>query len=473
VDGHRCRTPSWSPTSARSSPSCRPTATGAWGRIGERNLAIGQRRVGDFDGELGAARGPRVGTRLFCVATGNVDVSPHAPYQVASYANRNRDHPIQAPAQAVNALTVGAMTESEPDDHDLVAPFGDLCPTSRTAQSWSDRYAHKPDIVMEGGNHIRDEDGVHSRAINETRILTTGSNIPSHPLAFTSDTSAATAAAAGLATRLLAAYPTCRAETLRALMVHAAELTPAMSQRFAQMDGALQETKRRARLIECYGWGTPDQRRLFESAGDALTMIVEDRLQPFVLRDKAARLNEMKYFKMPWPTEILQDLNQELVELRCTLSYFAEPDPHGSARRRANRYLSHGLRFALKSPEDSDLQAQARINRLADIEDDPIIGQGAGDRGWVLGANGRSKGTLHHDRWNGPAHELARRDGISIFPVRGWWADRKDQEIAERDVNFSLVLSIRTQRQDVDLVAEVRASITAANLVETVIEIET
>ena len=39
-------------------------------------------------------------TRLFCVAAGNVDISPHAPYQVAVYANRNRDHPIQATAQA-------------------------------------------------------------------------------------------------------------------------------------------------------------------------------------------------------------------------------------------------------------------------------------------------------------------------------------------------------------------------------------
>ena len=139
----------------------------------------------------------------------------------------------------------------------------------------------------------------------------------------------------------------------------------------------------------------------------------------------------------------------------------------------ATRRLWQRSRFALRSPEDSDLQAQARINRLAVVEDDPIIGQGAGDRGWILGANGRSKGTLHHDIWNGPAHELARRDGISIFPVRGWWADRKDPEIAERSVHFSLVVSIRTRRQDVDLVAEVKASIAAANLVETVIEIGT
>ena len=412
-------------------------------------------------------------TRLFCVAAGNVDISPLEPYKVASYADRNRDYRIQAPAQAVNALTVGAMTDGCSDDHDLLAPAGDLCPTSRTAQQWSDRYSHKPDIVMEGGNHIRDEDGVHSRATNETKILTTGSNVPAHPLAFTSDTSAATAAAAGLATRLLAAYPTTRAETLRGLMVHAAEWSPAMARRFAEIDGALHETRRRAQLIECYGWGTPDQQRLFTSAGDALTMIVEDQLRPFVFRDGAVRLNEMKYFKLPWPIEILRGLNQERVQLRCTLSYFAEPDPHGSARRRANRYLSHSLRFALKSPDDSDLQAQARINRLTDIDDDPIVGQGAGDRGWTLGSHGRSRGTLHHDIWNGPAHELARRDGVSVFPVKGWWADRKEVEICERDARFSLIVSIRTRSQAVDLVAEVVARIATANLVENVVEIRT
>ncbi len=35
----------------------------------------------------------------------------------------------------------------------------------------------------------------------------------------------------------------------------------------------------------------------------------------------------MKYFKLPWPSSELAKLNQTTVEMRCTLSYFVEPDP--------------------------------------------------------------------------------------------------------------------------------------------------
>src|SRR3546814_8669786 len=88
---------------------------------------------------------------------------------------RNSEHRLESPAQAVNALTVGAATERQSDAWQGFAPVGDLCPSSRTSQTWEQHDAYKPDIVMEGGNHILDDDPLFSRATNHTLLLTTRS----------------------------------------------------------------------------------------------------------------------------------------------------------------------------------------------------------------------------------------------------------------------------------------------------------
>lgn len=410
-------------------------------------------------------------TRLICVAAGNVRTNEFEPYQVSYYEARNEDHRLESPGQALNALTVGAVTEKCPDEFDLLAPPGDLCPTSRTTQQWEMRYANKPDIVMEGGNHVVDEDGECSRPVKETMVMTTGREVFWKPVAWVADTSAATARAAGMATRLASAYPNFRAETLRGMMVHSARWTDAMEARYraARRQGH-SEALSWASVLDCFGWGVPTEERLFASAGNALTLIIEDELQPFTFENGRVRLREMKYFRLPWPRDELRRLNQEDVQLRCTLSYFAEPDPHAGSRHRLDRYASHRLRFDLKSPNDTHAEAQRRINTLAEIEDGAPLAPGAGDRGWCVGANRRGWGSLHHDVWSGKAFDLAERDGVTVFPVRGWWADRREPEYYDATARFSLIVSISTRRQDVDLVAETMANIAARNLTPNLVE---
>ena len=415
-------------------------------------------------------------TRLFCVAAGNVRTSAIEPYEIAHYADRNKQHRLESPGQALNALTVGATTIKCPDDLTVLAPLGDLCPTARTAQEWRLRPANKPDIVMEGGNHVVDDGNPCSHPVKQTMILTTGRNVNSHPLQCVAETSAATAGAAGMATRLTSAYPRFRAETLRGMLVHAADWTPAMTERLraARQLGA-SEGDAVASVLDCFGWGMPVEERVMASAGNALTMIIEDELSPFEYVDKRVRLREMKYFRLPWPTDILQALNQEEVQLRCTLSYFAEPDLHAGSRDRLDRYASHRLRFNLKAADDDHAEAQRRINTLAELEEGATLPPSAGpvDRGWRVGARRRSYGTIHHDIWTGRAHELAQRDGISVYPVRGWWADRRDPDYYDGRARFSLIVSIRSPRADIDLMAAVAIKVKAANLVENVAVIGT
>jgi Subtilase family len=414
------------------------------------------------------AYGDGEATRLFCVAVGNVPHSDAEPYQVGYYADRNSQFGIQAPAQALNALSVGAVTlkAARNSVHKTVAALGDLSPTSRTAQSWSKLHANKPDIVMEGGNFLIEEDRVFCRPSPAHLILTTARSGSPATLSLAGETSAATAACAGLASRLLARYPRLRMETVRALMVHVAEWTPAMK---AQLEVAVAAGIPRAEalgvLISRFGWGKPDEVRLFESASNALTLIAEDTLTPYRAdTGSSLPLREMKYFELPWPKASLRALGATHVEMRCTLSYFVEPDPHAAARDRIERYPSHRLRFDVKRFGENHAQAQARVNELA-----PGVGSVpyTSDDNWILGATNRHRGTLHHDVWQGPAHQLVERDGISVLPVRGWWGDARSFDRYGRKINFTLVVSIRTpEAGGGDLFAEVIAAINPSVLVE-------
>ncbi|QEE39842.1 MULTISPECIES: S8 family peptidase [unclassified Methylobacterium] len=415
------------------------------------------------------AYGDGIGTRLFCAAVGNVPHTKDEPYQAAYYAERNAQFGIQSPAQALNALSVGAVSlkDVRTPSKTPVADAGDLAPTSRTAQAWAKLHANKPDIVMEGGNFTVDADGVFCRPSPTHMVLTTSRPPPTSTLALAGETSAATAACAGLAGRLLARYPKLRMETVRALMVHAAEWTPAMrAQLTAARNSGVPKSEAYAMLIGRFGWGVPDETRLFESARNALTLMVEDTLQPYRRGDGSSLpLKEMKYFKLPWPEDALRALGGTQVEMRCTLSYFIEPDLHAVARDQMKRYPSHRLRFDVKRYGEDDAQARARVNTLAD-ESDPV--DDTNDDGWVLGSFHRHRGALHHDIWTGPAHQLVERGGISILPVRGWWGDTRRFNRDGRSVNFSLVVSIRTPESGGgDLFTEVVTKIKPANLVET------
>ena len=401
-------------------------------------------------------------TRLFFAAAGNVPHSKKAPYQFGYYAERNAQFGIQSPAQALNAMTVGAVSlkRIRTPGTKAVALAGDLSPTSRTAQAWAKLYAHKPDIVMEGGNFIVEDGGFYCAPSTPHMVLTTSAGMPSTTFEAVGETSAATAACAGLASRLLARYPKLRMETVRALMVNAAEWTPEML--------TLHPSPRDVqRLIERFGWGVPNEGRLFQSAGNALTLMVEDTLVPYrrSQRSGAPPLKEMKYFELPWPKESLRALGGKQVEMHCTLSYFIEPDAHAPARDRMERYASHRLKFEVKRYGEGHNRAKGRFNALSTPGD---ADEAAVDDGWLLGSNNRHKGTLHHDVWKGPAFKLMERGGISVLPVRGWWGDTASFARFEKPVHFSLVVTIRTPATDgIDLVVEAAAAVNPANWVET------
>jgi hypothetical protein len=318
--------------------------------------------------------------RLFVVATGNVRSIE------TDHLARSDVEAIEDPGQAWNALTVGAFTErdslaSAPADFagwGTLAPQGELSPFSRTSVSFSRSWPVKPDVLFEGGNAAVSPAGTSFDTPDVLQLLTTKAPLTDQRLlTVTNATSAATAQAAHLASMISADYPGLWPETIRALVVHSAEWTPAMRNR---IDPAGTRTARAA-LFRRYGMGVPSLARATRSASDALTLIVQDVIHPF---DGAGRMREMHIHDLPWPADVLSELGSADVRLRVTLSYFVEPNPGRRGWVRRYTYPSHGLRFEVRRPTESTDDFRKRLNQKALAEEESRPKSESDSPEWML-----------------------------------------------------------------------------------------
>jgi hypothetical protein len=386
--------------------------------------------------------------RLFLISAGNIDDFDD------DYLTRCDLEPVEDPGQAWNAITVGAYTELtilDPgeagyDGYTPLASHGELSPYSRTSVAFNPSWPAKPDVVLEGGNVARSPDGAtFDWPYAFQRLTTKRPAYDARLLTVTRQTSAATAQAADLAASILAEYPNLWPETVRALIVHSAEWTPAMR---ARLDAA-QQRKPRDALRRRYGMGVPNLLRATRSAADALTLVAEDIIHPF---DGEGRMREMHLHDLPWPGAILADLGGAPAVLRVTLSYFIEPNPGSRGWVRRYSYPSHGLRFDVRRATESNDDFRKRINKLALAEEEkrpPSHGSDSSE--WYLGPDYRVSGSLHTDIWRGTAADLAQRGAIAVYPVTGWWKERPSHDHSERGARYALVVSIETPDQDVDI----------------------
>ena len=80
---------------------------------------------------------------------------------------------------------------------------------------------------------------------------------------------------------------------------------------------------------------------------------------------------------------------------------------------------------------------------------------GGGDPSWLIGGQGRHRGSLHGDIWRGTAADLANRGSIAVYPTAGWWKTRPALERYDKAARYALVVSIKAPEVDVDLYSEV------------------
>jgi hypothetical protein len=427
------------------------------------SAALDQICAGVMAGDSADEQG-ELSRRLFLVSAGNVpDASD--PADVADLD----EYPVEDPAQAWNAIAVGGFTdkvdvakEDGLEDWVGLAAAGDHSPYSRISTDWNhSRTPIKPEIVFEAGNKAKNPTGTEILSgVESLSLLTTNRDFLKEPLTTFWATSAATAQAAGMAAAIMKEHPSYWPETIRALLIHSAEWTPAMKQRIKACKG----TKRDAiALSRQFGYGVPSLTRALASAENDLALIAQATIQPFKREQKENKaggmslggptFNEVHYYAIPWPTSSLEALAEKNVQLKITLSYFIEPSPGETAPVTPARYQSHGLRFEVKRAGETAPVFKKRINRIE--RGDEKLPPTETDNRWLFGSNSIAAGSLHCDVWTGPAAELAARGLIAVFPVSGWWRYRTQLQRSESQTRYSLVVSIISDDIDVKLYTEI------------------
>ena len=452
--------------------------------------------------------------RLLVVSAGNSDVND--PRLAQAYPTLHLTQPLEDPAQAANVLTVGAYTalDTLPPEEGYanmtcLAPAGGVSPWTRAGVPRA-KLASKPDVVFEGGNATFDQSVGYS-GCETLCTLTTGKDWVRNPLDVHAMTSCATAHAARFAARVWAARSDLRPETVRGLVVHAARWTPRM---------VLQLPNLEERMALC-GYGVPDEALATSCLRERTTVIVEDAMQNLVERpvegapDQLRQVREIKFFRLPLPDEVLL-AEGEAVELRVTLSYFAEPstirrtERHGldlafdvqaageseeEFRRRMNKLLRPTRRRGAAGPPEEAVSPTAGaadegegdgggVEDEGEAEEVPMSGAaestlGAGNarparrragwgNQWQIGIQRRARGTVQSDYLTVPAALLAGAKLVAVYPVLGWWDDRRETELEEQ--SFSLIVTITAPGRDVytpiqialaaELAAEVAATVT-------------
>lgn len=396
-------------------------------------------------------RGSDAPRRLFIVSAGNVDSDRLA----VEHLDRSDTETVHDPAQAWNALTVGAFTDrisiQDPSwrGWEPVAAAGDLSPWSTTSVAFAKQWPLKPDVVFEGGNVVHNKKGDIDFPCNDLCLLSTHHKPAEKSFVVSYATSAATAQASRMAALISAQYPGLWPETVRGLIVHSAEWTRAMQ---AHLHGAYGK-QGREKLVRRYGYGVPSLARALRSANDSLTLIVQGTIRPFApgaADPNARQMGDIHFFELPWPRDVLEDLGDLLVRLRVTLSYFIEPNPGRRGWTKRHRYSSHGLRFDVKGPTESLDEFRKRLNQQA-LDEEEERPKSDGPDGWFLGERARNRGSIHSDLLSGFAADIAERGVIGIYPVSGWWKDQPKRDRSHLGARYTLIVSIETDAAEVDI----------------------
>lgn len=402
--------------------------------------------------------------RLFTLCAGNTEDNLVA---MANYPEFNVTQDIHDPAQSWNSLTIGAytdkvdITDDGADRYNPLAPIGGISPFSCTSVTWQKYAPIKPEIVFEGGNVGVDDTSCASMA--SLSLLTTNHDITQRLFTTSRATSAATALASRFAAVIYAQYPSLWPETVRALMVHSAEWTEEMQKQFSHGET---ERKRAQYRVRCVGFGVPNLEKAIWSLDNSLSLIIEDRLQPFEkIKNKGIVTRDMHLHDLPWPKEALEQLGETEVEMTVTLSYFVEPNPSSRIVTGKYSYQSHGLRFDVKRSLESTDDFRKRINRQARDEEEGTK-NAPSDPDWLLGTQFRHKGSIHKDVWYGKAADLAERGQIAVYPAMGWWRTRTQLERYNKSARYSLIITISVPETEVDIYTEVSNKVEVKQAVE-------
>lgn len=413
--------------------------------------------------------------RLMCISAGNTEVKEIA--DAKDYLSAVRLHSVENPGQAWNAVTVGAYTDKtvinkkEYAGYSPVSDRGGVSPFTSSSVMWEkSKWPIKPDVVFEGGNlgYNPNESFLNGYSeLEDLDVITTCKDFMiGKSLVAMNMTSPATAQAAWMLANIQHNCPQLWPETIRALLVHSATWTDEMIRTFIPKTHVTKNDYRN--LVRVCGYGVPNLERAIHSAQNSVNLIIEDELQPFVKKGGGSiTSNEMHLHDIPWPADILMSLDNEIVKMRITLSYYIEPGPGQIGWKDKYRYPSCGLVFEVNNPRESKEEFKRRISKaMRDEDENKDIVSNASDK-WLIGSQNRNVGSIHSDIWEGTAADLSQSNYIMIYPTTGWWKLRTNQKKYNNKVRYSLVVSIEAPESNVDLYNEIVSAIKNRTVVKT------
>lgn len=334
---------------------------------------------------------------------------------------------ILAPAESMNAITVGAL---HADHHPVQAP------PAMTFDVWADTGlctvssglgpgyggATKPEILAPGGrHHVRlAPAGPHHQlfpATNAAAFSGVMVAVPQSPTSLGPDvvaravgTSVAAALATGVAARaheaLEAAYQDFvqipsgqRAALLKALLVHGARWTEArdlLIEILGPPEGKY-HYRQKDNVRRYLGFGAYDPEWLIDCADDRATLWAVSSMGA----DQGRR------FRIPWPAVMSGKAQPH--SLHATLAWFTPPRPGAVAYR--------GVRMKIVEPE----QLGAAGIKSSGVQPDPKQAH---------------KGTIVHRRWDGNSAAAIAADGEFLIDVQ------READDIDQAVNFALVVTL-------------------------------
>ena len=374
------------------------------------------------------------------VAAGNVYENQGLCYPDYLYIS-----PILDPAQAWNAISVGAYTEktviadSDYNGRKIVAPFGGVSPYSRNSQLWGQNVLIKPEILMEGGNAYWVDQGQYSTC-DDLMLVTTGAHTDIRMFESFNATSAATALAARLAGAIKYQNPNLSALSIRALMIHSASWTDEMLEMCKNAEGEIDKDL----LLHTCGYGIPDWNKAIATHESNVTFIAEEELFPFALSTGSELKHaHMHLFRLPWPKELLLSLGEAKVRMKVTLSYYIEPSPGIRGKLSKYTYPSELLRFDVITETETEEDFKKRVGHT---KREGETGPKNDTNRWFIGITRRNQGSVVSDFIEKNAAQIAACSTIAVYPATGWWKTRKQK--LDCGIKYSLVVSIETEGVD-------------------------
>ena len=383
---------------------------------------------------------------LFIQAAGNVDRNVIRAYWQAgfpypAYLERELCR-ISDPAQSLQALTVGSVSNSDFNTEDIVSlgQVDKVSPFSRSGPGIWD--VIKPEVVEYGGTYA------YNKGSNPP-ILTTPPEVcpelirksPEGP-AFSKDdvgTSFAAPKVTYIASQVEKILPKSPSLLYRALIAQSAHW-PKREYPFSKEESIS--------LLRHIGYGIPNAHRATSNDEYRITLITSSLME--------IGENEAHVFKIPIPEELSSVGEDYDVLIEITLSYAANPR---RTRRSVKSYLSTWLDWRCSRIGETAENFSKRIFETGSIVDDD------GDFNWVLGdqknhglADGfsRSNGTLQKDWCVIKSNQLSDAFCIAVRGHKGWGGLFK--------AKYSLAVSFEAINQDIAIYEPIRAEI--ENIIE-------